>query len=431
MGERRYSSLRQYYEETVREAMEECTLCGECVRNCQTFPLIFPGGKGQGDIMAKLLDFLKGGTESEEVYRKVFGCDGCGNCSSFCPQGIDVLLLHEAAKIKLADRQAFPAAVNFVLPGRRPNLYDILSSLQVRPEEKRWLTRPPAGVKAVQDVVFLGCSLPSFPHVAAGFLEIMEELEEDFVALAGDELCCGTSLCPAAGKVDEAEQKARELVESITKLSARRVILLCTGCYRQFTEFYPKFLDLDFDVVYYTQFLFEKLGMLEFRRPLERTVVLHESCMTRRTGLFEPTKGLLGAIPGLKLVEMKNPEAETQTLCCGGLANMTFPDIGQRRGSTLVEQTMRVMAEFVLSTCPFCQLAFYPHARTGAFAIQNIPGLILEAMGRATYEDRLGRYWRCESVEKIIAESREFFEANGRTEEEMRQILPMVFPVLG
>jgi hypothetical protein len=43
----------------------------------------------------------------------------------------------------------------------------------------------------------------------------------------------------------------------------------------------------------------------------------------------------------------------------------------------------------------------------------------------------LEEYWRCESVEEIIEKSRENFQANGFTEEEMRKILPLVFTLAG
>ena len=57
--------------------------------------------KAPEDILEKMINFLKDGVSSEEVYLKAFSCAGCGYCSDSCPQGIDPLLLHEAVKIEL------------------------------------------------------------------------------------------------------------------------------------------------------------------------------------------------------------------------------------------------------------------------------------------------------------------------------------------
>ena len=39
MSEPKYHSLEEYCTDIARQAVEECTLCGECVRNCPVVPL--------------------------------------------------------------------------------------------------------------------------------------------------------------------------------------------------------------------------------------------------------------------------------------------------------------------------------------------------------------------------------------------------------
>lgn len=51
-----------------------------------------------------MTDFLKDGVFPEEVYLKAFSCAGCGYCADSCPQGIDPMLIHEAAKIELVEQ---------------------------------------------------------------------------------------------------------------------------------------------------------------------------------------------------------------------------------------------------------------------------------------------------------------------------------------
>jgi hypothetical protein len=49
-------------------------------------------------------------------------------------------------------------------------------------------------------------------------------------------------------------------------------------------------------------------------------------------------------------------------------------------------------------------------------------------MGGREYEDKLQKLWDCNSVAEIIEISRENFTANGYTEEEMKNIIPLLFP---
>jgi len=106
---------------------------------------------------------------------------------------------------------------------------------------------------------------------------------------------------------------------------------------------------------------------------------------------------------------------------------MTNSPVGQSLGQVLVEETIKTGADYIANTCPLCALAFYPYLRRYSFKVKDIAAIMNEAMGGKEYEDKLDKYWRCESIDELIEKPRENFEANGYTEEEMRQILPLIF----
>ena len=427
MVQEKYPSLEEYYSDIVRKAVEDCVLCGECLENCTIYPVSPLKDKDVVDMMEQMMDFLKDGTFSEDVYLKAFGCGGCGHCSDSCPQGIDPLLLHEATKIELVKQgKQPPEAVNFILPGRKPNLIGVLSALQTKPSEERWLKSTPPQPKKTENVVFLGCEPLAMPHKIFASLDVFEAIGLDFVALAGGDLCCGVPTLLAAGNAKEATEKGRELVDNIKAFSPERVILICPGCYRQFTEFFPRFLDLDFEVEFFAHFLNENLDKIKFTKPLEKTVALHTSCVSRRTKLSDSQIKILEFIPGLELVG-KELDKE-QRLCCGGIDNLTYPQMAHQVGHDLVEKTMKIGADYTADTCPACMFAFYMYLKKYPLNVKDIAELLNESMGGKKYEDKLEKCWSCESLDELIEKTRENFEANGYPEEMMRQILPHIFP---
>ena len=427
MSKPKYTSLEEYLNEVVHQAVEECILCGECLRHCLTYPLSPLKDKDPEDIMMKIIDFLKNGVYSDEVYLRAFSCAACENCNDSCPQGINPQLIHEAAKIKLFKQEGKqPKALNFGIPGQKMNINAILSGIQMKPTEERWLKRVPSSPRRTENVVFLGCAPLALPDKIFTFLDILERMGIDFIPLAGGELCCGLIYFPAGGKVKESEEKGRELIASIKAFSPKRVILICTGCYRQFTEFFPNFSELDFEVQYYTQFLSDNLEKLDFINPLEETITFHDSCfLARGSKDTETPRKILEAIPGLKIVEMER--TKEQTLCCGGLASISDPQIGQKMGETLIEETRRTGADYLVNACPACYMSLHAGMKGYPIGLKEIVTLINDATGGREYECKYDTYSNCKNVEEIINKSRENFEANGYTEEEMRHVLPLLF----
>lgn len=430
MAKRQYPSIAEYYNEICREAIDNCIFCGDCLNDCPVLPFSNSKSDDQGKILQNLIDFLNGGPVSEEVYHQAFSCSGCGHCSDSCPHGIDVLMLHEGAKIELVKRgEKTPEAVNFIIPNRTPNLKGVLSALQIQPSEERWLKRAPSSPQKTENLFFIGCDPLIMPHKIFASLDILESMGIDFVALAGGELCCGVPSLMAGGNPTESEEMARDLMSNINAFSPKRVILVCPGCYRQFTELFPRFLDYDFEVQFLTQFLNENIDKISFTKPVGKKITLHDSCMTQRTELTDSIIRTLESIPGLTLLGKEL--SKEKVLCCGGIANMTYPDIGKQVGHVLVEETIKLGGDKIADSCPGCMFAFYLHSKEFPLNVSDISLLINDAIGGKHYEDKLANLWKYESLDELIDTTRGNFEANGYPEEMMRHILPNIFPFAG
>jgi Fe-S oxidoreductase len=427
MAEKKYPSLAAYFDEVARQAVEMCTFCGECVDHCSSYPLSPLKDKDGRDVMQSVIDFLKDGTYTDDVYTRAFTCAQCGHCSSLCPQELDPFVIMEATIMKLVESgRKVPDAVNFVIPEQVPNLVGVLASLQTKPSEERWLKKAPENPKPVENVVFLGCEPRMMPHKIFASLDVFDAMGLDYVTLAGGELCCGTPHLLAAGNPALSEKKARELMENIKAFSPKRVILVCPGCYRQFTEFFTKFMDVDVEVKFFTDLLNENMDKVKFTKPLNKTILLHNSCMAQRTKLADSQAKALESIPGLKLVG--KDLGQEKFVCCGGMANMTAPDIGHQLGQAMVDEMMKYGADNTTDTCPNCMFASYMYSNKYPLNVRDIAVLLNEAMGGKVYEDTLEGLWKCKSLDELMDKTRENFQANGFPEEMMRQICSHIFP---
>ena len=68
MSRQKYFSLEQNYNDVVHHAVEECILCGECLRNCLTYPLSPLKDKAPEEMIQEMIEFLKEGSFTEDVY---------------------------------------------------------------------------------------------------------------------------------------------------------------------------------------------------------------------------------------------------------------------------------------------------------------------------------------------------------------------------
>ena len=90
------------------------------------------------------------------------------------------------------------------------------------------------------------------------------------------------------------------------------------------------------------------------RHPLPVTAVYHEAChLGHAQGIRRQPRELLGAIPGLEIVEPANPGT-----CCGsaGVYNLLQPEAAGELGARKAESVLATGAPLVISANPGCSL---------------------------------------------------------------------------
>jgi hypothetical protein len=132
--------------------------------------------------------------------------------------------------------------------------------------------------------------------------------------------------------------------------------------WRQVYPTWAKKLGIEYGITarHYTEVLAEKIKAGELLFPSREkqksvTVTWHDSChIGRASGVYEPPREVIQAIPGVHLVEMRhNREAGH---CCGSVLTMIKdPPVAAEVGKTRLDEALEVGAEKVLSLCPCCE----------------------------------------------------------------------------
>jgi len=403
------ASLAELYTQRKKQIIQDCNLCGICVDVCPVIPLTILSSMPVSDIQSKVMDVLKDGIVCEEASIRAASCIHCATCQDVCPQDINPVTLQELLQLELVNlgQKRYPL-MEIKLGDRIYFLPDIVASMQIKPEEKRWLSHVPDNPQQKDVVVFTGCALVMMPDKIFLISDILERLGLDFVIVAGGELCCGARYLGM--DLDKADAYGKTLLHALGAFKPQQVLFCCAGC-----AYYMARLDKEISPAHFQyeelfHFLSRHISELEFTQSVNKMVTLHDPCSFSK-GLGDTTslRTILKAIPDLKLIEMsKNKE---QSICCGLVARRKMPKISQTMVRWCLEEAARTSAEVMVDACQGCHFQFLPEESKYPFQVEHLLTLIGEAMG-INYEDKIKKFYRYGDADRIMAESRENIEAS-------------------
>ncbi|MFC1944107.1 (Fe-S)-binding protein [Chloroflexota bacterium] len=417
------SDLIGYYDHKGRRFAERCTNCGDCLRACPVFPLTKYADRGPEVVMEKVTELLGGGETSDEAYEMAFSCSqGCvAVCHSACSVGLWPMLGFQSAVVKIKEAgKKLPYLTYQTLPGNRYNVRNVFSSLQMKPSEARWLTQVPADPRPVDLVFFSGCGASALPHVLQGIIDVIGSMGIDYVAMSGGDLCCGSGIL-LWGDVEGARQASQRLVSAIASFSPKKVVFFCGGCLNILSGSTSRAIDIPFERVGLLQFLEENMARIPFKNRIDKAVAIHDACILSSVpGSYDRLRKLLGAIPGLTLVEMEHNRESA--LCCGGVTEFTRPEIAEQFRRPPLEEAKAAGAEAVATVCSACHRVFSPLEGDYHLEVKHYTSFLAESIG-TPHEDTYKKYSKYQSLAEVLAEARECIEANGYTIEEMERAL--------
>jgi hypothetical protein len=131
--------------------------------------------------------------------------------------------------------------------------------------------------------------------------------------------------------------------------------------WRQVYPEWAKKLGIEYGITtkHYSEIVSEKLKSGEFRFPAKAgkpvIVTWHDSChIGRASGIYEPPRDVIKAIPNVKLVEMSSHHEKAH--CCGSVLTLIKePPLAADIGKIRLDEAVEAGAEKVLALCPCCQ----------------------------------------------------------------------------
>ncbi len=351
----------------IASEFDQCIKCGLCLANCPVNHALFlekytPRGKIQ---LARR--YGKDEAVITDHYRDVFyKCLLCGACNVTCPSGVDLTEVFRHMRREICQQKG-------LLPAMKPAVDSLATHRNISREENEergeWredISDIPGHQyeKEKADLVyFVGCVASFFPMVQTipqNMVKILSAAHVDFSILAGEEWCCGFPLL-GAGLGEKLDEFIEHNVEKVRSLGAGRILFSCPSCLRMWREHYPN----DFQLLHTSQLIAhlieqDHLAFNEF----SMSVTYHDPCdLGRNGGEYDAPRKILGAIPGVKLIEMENIRAGS--VCCGGGGNleMTDADLSSNLAKKRIDEIGKTGAKAVVSACQQCVRTLKSHVR--------------------------------------------------------------------
>jgi Fe-S oxidoreductase/FAD/FMN-containing dehydrogenase len=345
-----------------------CSQCGYCVEECDQFY-----GRGWESQSPRgkwywLREYMAGREPWDQKMVDTFlVCTTCEMCDTRCSTNLPIepswmklrgLLINEEQRMTFPPFEMMAAALKTegnIWAGYRKD------RMNWYPEDLKD-AHPPGG--KARNVYFAGCTASYVEQdIGQASVRLLDKAGVDFVPLGNEENCCGTPML-VAGRWDLFAEIMKRNIELVKRAGAGTVITSCPACDLMWRQYYPEWakkLGIDYPIKakHYSEILAEQIKAKKFSFPEREkpvTVTWHDSChIGRASGVFEPPREVIQAIPNVKLVEMSHNRE--QAYCCASvLTLLKEPAVAADIGKVKLDEAVAAGAEKILSLCPCCQV---------------------------------------------------------------------------
>ena len=408
----------------VADIVSACTACGSCAAACPTLAVAGIDGSDMPALTAGVRDILRAGEGQEPSQQWAKMCCGSGHCLTVCPEGINPRFMLTMARRALTQanpepdrRAAGKAAFQKMSRGVR-----VLSRLSLPPDLLEKLSprsHPEQG--EVPDMVFYtGCNMLKTPHIGLLCLDVIEALGFTYEVQGGPSACCGI-LPTRPGDTALGGRQAFSTLDRMAASKTSQVLSWCPTCQIQFGEtMIPAYREITGSSLDMTMFPVWLAAQLEALKPMmtrrvAKRVALFE--YAGELGVMEAVRVLLGAVPGIEIVEI-----ETSAI---GYTGTALAPLGPYHSHT-VEAALRdaeaAGVDVLVGIYHGDHREFAGREADWPFTMQNYMELVGESMGFMEI-DRFKQLKLMQDADAVLAASAEMITAFGLGAEEVRDVV--------
>jgi heterodisulfide reductase subunit D len=251
-------------------------------------------------------------------------------------------------------------------------------------------------------VFYTGCNVLKTPHIALLALDIMDALGVTYQVMGGPSHCCGVmQLRP--GDIEMSGRMGSNSIEKLSHSKSGQVISWCPSCYVQFTELTLPTIERQrgsrpFEMTPFMRFLDGRLAQLipHLQRRVEMRVALHQHPGV--AGAMEAAAEILRAIPGVELVDLKQPAVGLQSFSLGVL-----PEFKRELQLGELQAARDAGVDALITVYHSEHRELCAHERDWPFRIINILEVVGRSMGLYR-DDRYKQLKIMQDADQIVAE---------------------------
>ena len=389
---------RAFYDKALKamprgERLKLCLQCGACSGICPYgFAMDYPP---HSIIAALRADDFTPVLDSDTIWL----CISCFACSNVCPAQIPLTTgILASLKSEMLLRGKAPAELQTALTNSRRYGNTLGQSPRKRADWARDLT-PPVPIMAefkepVEVLWYVGDYASYHPRVqkvSRAMARVLQAMGVKFGILGPEENSDGDAQC-LIGEVGLFEMLALKNARAFDKYEFKELVTTDPHAYNTMKNEYPG-VGVSVPIKHYTQFLAEHLDQLKplLKRGQKYRVTYHDPCCIGRANknnIYDEPRQVLGAIPGVELVEM--PHHRENSICCGGggggmwLDGFSWEHARTRTSEWRVAEALSVGAQVLAVSCTYETPRFEDAVKStgheGELIVKDIAELLANAI---------------------------------------------------
>ena len=416
----------------AEEMAAACTRCGKCVEVCPVTGAAGIAAVPPSDVIAGVLDILRSGEGPAASRAWAKGCALSGDCIDACDDGVNPRFLLAMARVAMAQRAVDPrerrkaGVENYRLMADGVNTLsrmqlgdDALARLGQKVTERLSAGSTAKPGEAPDFVFYTGCNVLKTPHIAMHALDVMDALGVTYRVMGGPTHCCGVIQL----RTGDTEMAGRMSGNTLGKLAEGKagVLAWCGSCHVQFTETTIPTVEKmtgarPFEMTPFMLFLAGRLDAVKpmLTRRVEMRIALHVPPGVR--GVAHACRELLGAVPGIEIVEIGVPAVGLMNNALNAL-----PDFKRDLQLATLEACAAAGVDALVDLYHVDHRELCAHERDWPFRIINMLEIVAASMGLAAYDDSFKRLKIRQDADAIVADCADLMALHGIAPEAARR----------